>query len=717
MIELNEDFWIDFYQQYYSTDISKIIENYKKDDHSLIIDYRDLLIKSPEIADRLIESPYKVIYSARKALINYVENIKETTGLTDDEIQKLNVRFNNITRKITIRDIRGTDISKFVSIEGTVKKVTEVRPKIVTAVFRCKLCGSTSEIRQEGNKFVEISYCENCKKNVPFELDHEKSRFVDAQKIRLEEYSERLKGGEQPQTIDVSVDDDLSGKVLPGERIIINGILKSYQKEVRGVKSLFFDIYVVCNSIEVKERDFEEVNISKEDEKKILELSRDPLINEKIVKSIAPSIYGYETIKNALSLQLFSGIEKHLPDGSRIRGDIHILLVGDPGVAKSQLLKYITNLSPKGIYTSGKSVTSAGLTATAVKDDFGDGRWTLEAGALVLADGGIAAVDEMDKMRTEERTSLHEVMEQQTVSVAKAGITATLKARCALLGAANPKLGRFDLYEPIATQINMPPTLISRFDLIFIMTDRPNKERDLAMAEHILRSHYVGEVQKSIFKGEQPVHSSSSSFDHSGYSITHDDEKYDKDLVEDIKAIEPEISPDLLRKYIAYSRDNIFPVLTKEAMDRIKDFYTSMRSGGENNPIPITARQLDALVRLAEASARMRLSDTISIDDVDKILKIVEDSLKQVGVDQETGKLDIDVLMVGTSKSQRDRIWVVKNLIKELMDANDGIASELDLMGRVKDEGLEVEKVERDLSVLKREGEIVEIRPGYFKLV
>ncbi|HIH78396.1 MAG TPA: minichromosome maintenance protein MCM, partial [Halobacteria archaeon] len=154
---------------------------------------------------------------------------------------------------MTIRDIRGTDISKFVSIEGTVKKVTEVRPKIVTAVFRCKLCGSTSEIRQEGNKFVEISYCENCKKNVPFELDHEKSRFVDAQKIRLEEYSERLKGGEQPQTIDVSVDDDLAGKVLPGERIIINGILKSYQKEVRGVKSLFFDIYVVCNSIEVKE--------------------------------------------------------------------------------------------------------------------------------------------------------------------------------------------------------------------------------------------------------------------------------------------------------------------------------------------------------------------------------------------------------------------------------------------------------------------------------
>lgn len=693
MIELNEEFWIDFYQQYYSIEISKIIENYKKDDHSLIIDYKDLLIRNPDIADKLIDSPSEVIHSAKKALINYVQNIKETTGLTDDEIDNLNIRFINIINKINIRDIRGTDISKFVSIEGIVKKVTEVRPKIITAVFRCKLCGFTSEINQKGNKFIEISYCENCKKNVPFELIHEKSRFVDAQKIRLEEYSERLKSGEQPQTIDVSVDDDLAGKVLPGERVVINGVLKSYQKEVHGIKSLFFDIYVVCNSIEVKERDFEEINISKEDEKEILELSKDPLINEKIARSIAPSIYGYETIKSALSLQLFSGVRKNLPDGSKIRGDIHILLVGDPGVAKSQLLKYITDLSPKGIYTSGKSVTSAGLTATAVKDDFGDGRWTLEAGALVLADDGIAAVDEMDKMRSDERTSLHEVMEQQTVSIAKAGITATLKARCALLGAANPKLGRFDLYEPIATQINMPPTLLSRFDLIFIMTDRPNKEQDLAMAEHILRSHYVGEMQRSRFKDD------------------------DKELIENIKRIEPEIPPNFLRKYIAYSRDNIFPVLTKEAINKIKDFYTSMRSGGEDSPIPITARQLDALVRLAEASARMRLSNTISVGDVDKVLKIVEESLKQVGVDQETGKFDIDVLMVGTSKSQRDRIWVLKNLIKELMNTGDGIASELDLMDRVKEEGLDVEKVERDLSILKRDGEIAEIRPGYFKLV
>jgi len=197
------------------------------------------------------------------------------------------------------------------------------------------------------------------------------------------------------------------------------------------------------------------------------------MIYDNVKRSIAPSIYGYDEVKEALALQLFSGVSKGLPDGTRIRGDIHILLVGDPGIAKSQLLRYISKLSPRGIYTSGKSSTSAGLTATAVKDELGDGRWTIEAGALVLADKGIACIDEMDKMRSEDRSALHEAMEQQTISVAKAGVMATLKSRCALLAAANPKFGRFDKFEGIAQQINLSPALMSRFDLIFVLTDEP----------------------------------------------------------------------------------------------------------------------------------------------------------------------------------------------------------------------------------------------------
>ena len=321
-----------------------------------------------------------------------------------------------------------------------------------------------------------------------------RSKFVDSQKLRIQESPEGLRGGEQPQTLDVDVTDDLSGKVSPGDRVIINGILRSMQRIVKGEKSTVFDIFLECNSIEIAEKEFEEVEIDEKAEDEIRTLSKDPMIYRMITHSIAPTIYGSEDVKQAIALQLFGGIAKEMPDGTHLRGDIHVLLIGDPGIAKSQLLRYVVKLSPRAIYTSGQSSTAAGLTATAVKDEFGEGRWTLEAGALVLADMGVAAVDEMDKMEKGDRSALHEAMEQQSISVAKAGITATLKSRCALLGAANPKYGRFDMFGDISDQINMPPSLLSRFDLIFIMTDQPEQKRDLAIAEHILKAHSTGEL-------------------------------------------------------------------------------------------------------------------------------------------------------------------------------------------------------------------------------
>ncbi|MEN3037510.1 MAG: minichromosome maintenance protein MCM, partial [Candidatus Methanosuratincola petrocarbonis] len=415
-----------------------------------------------------------------------------------------------------------------------------------------------------------------------------------------------------PQTLDVELGDDLVGRIFPGDRVIINGILRSYQRTTQSGKSTYFDLFLDGISIEMMEQEFEEIEISPEDEKRILELSRDPNIYEKIVRSIAPSIYGYEDVKEALALQLVSGFSKRLPDGARIRGDIHILLVGDPGVAKSQLLRYMAKLSPRGIYTSGKSSTSAGLTATAIKDELGDGRWTIEAGALVLADKGIAAVDEMDKMSPDDRSALHEAMEQQTISVAKAGVMATLKSRCALLAAANPKMGRFDRYEPIAPQINLTPALMSRFDLIFVLTDEPNVERDSHIATHILKSNYAGELTS-----QRGINSSIN----------------EEDIENATEVIKPEIEPELLRKYVAYARKNVFPMLTGVAMERFKEYYINLRSQGQdgNKPVPVTARQLEALIRLGEASARLRLSNWITEEDVDRVIKIVESCLKKVG--------------------------------------------------------------------------------------
>ncbi len=426
-------------------------------------------------------------------------------------------------------------------------------------------------------------------------------------------------------------------------------------------------------------------------------MSRDPEIYENIRKSIAPSIYGYEDVKEALGLQLVSGFEKNLPDGARIRGDIHILLVGDPGIAKSQLLRYMIKISPRGIYTSGKSSTSAGLTATAVKDELGDGRWTIEAGALVLADKGIAAIDEMDKMNNEDKSALHEAMEQQTISVAKAGVMATLKSRCSLLAAANPKLGRFDKYEPIAPQINLTPALMSRFDLIFVLTDDPDTKRDSAIAQHILKSNYAGELVTQ--KAWNP-------------DISQDD------IDNALTVIMPAIEPELLRKYVAYARKNIFPTLTDEAKEYFLKYYVSLRTQGQdsNKPVPVTARQLEALIRLGEASARLRLSDKVTLADAQRVVKILEACLRKVGVDPETGFLDADIIASGTTKSTRDRTKSVIDIIRDVSRESQGPASRDAVLDRAEELGIERAKAEEIIDRMRRDGDVFEPRPGMLKL-
>ena len=250
---------------------------------------------------------------------------------------------------------------------------------------------------------------------------------------------------------------------------------------------------------------------------------------------------------------------KNLPDGSRTRGDIHMMLVGDPGIAKSQLLRYVVKLSPRGVFASGRSASASGLTAAAVKDDMNDGRWTIEGGALVMADMGVAAVDEMDKMRTEDKSALHEAMEQQTISIAKAGIIATLKSRCALLGAANPKYGRFDRYEGLADQINMPPALLSRFDLIFVLLDTPNHSLDSRIANHILQSHYAGELSEQ--RQKLPGSTISEEF-----------------VDAEMEIIEPVIAPEFMRKYIAFARKNVYPVMEEDTRHHLINF---IRTSGE----------------------------------------------------------------------------------------------------------------------------------------
>jgi replicative DNA helicase Mcm len=688
--------WSRLLKSRYKKELGEISREYPHK-RSLHIDYREIERFGKAgiaMADELLENPGKVLEDVGEA-IKSSQLIRIKDG---KELKGINIRFTNLPKKTGIRNIRSDDINTFVSVEGILRKTTEVRPRVVEAVFKCP-AGHFTVRKQKYGKFIEPDGCatDGCtfKK---LELLPKRSKFVDSQKLRIQESPEGLRGGEQPQTLDIDVTDDLSGKVSPGDRVIINGILRSMQRVVKGEKSTVFDIFLECNSIEIAEKEFEEVEIDEKAEDEILTLSKDPMIYRMVTHSVAPTIYGSEDVKQAIVLQMFGGIRKEMPDGTQIRGDIHVLLIGDPGIAKSQLLRYVVKLSPRAIYTSGQSSTSAGLTAAAVKDEFGEGRWTLEAGALVLADMGIAAVDEMDKMQKEDRSALHEAMEQQTISVAKAGITATLRSRCALLGAANPKYGRFDMFGDIADQINMPPSLLSRFDLIFIMTDQPEQKRDLAIAEHILKTHGIGELIAQHKKTPIP-------------GVT---QEY---ILQQLKPVMPDIDPALFRKYIAYAKRSCFPMLSLEAKEALIGYYLRLRGLAEpNKAVPVTARQLEALVRLAEASARIRLSNTIEIADAERVIHIVDACLRQVAYDAKTGTFDIDKVATGISKEKRDIIRVIKDAIRDI--GGEGKRASIDqVTDTVTSKGFSRDKVREGIDMLLRNGEAMEPKQGIIQLI
>lgn len=653
-----EDF---FSSDKYKDKIFEVLEKYP-DERSIVVDYTDLEMFYADLADLLIEKPEEVIKAAQKAIRN-IDPLRKNA--------ELNIRFENIGNNIPLRFLRSKYIGKFVAVDGIVRKTDEIRPRIVNATFECRSCMRLHEIPQRSSLISEPAICQECGGR-SFRLLQEESKFMDTQSTKLQEPLENLSGGEQPRQIVVTLEDDLVDELTPGDIVRIIGQLKT----VRDEKTKRFKNYIYGNYIEPLEQEFEELKIDPEDEEEIKRLAADPQVYEKIINSTAPSIQGYREVKEAIALQLFGGSAKILEDKTRIRGDIHILIMGDPGIGKSQMLKYVSKLAPRGIYTSGKGTSGVGLTAAAVRDELGG--WSLEAGALVLGDRGNVCVDELDKMRPEDRSAIHEALEQQTISIAKAGIMATLNSRCSVLAAANPKYGRFDRFKPTAEQINLPSTILSRFDLIFVIEDKPDPDRDKRLAGHILR-----------------IHKNTS--------------------------IPFEIDPELLRKYIAYARKEVHPKLTQEAMRVLEEFYVGMRGGvddEEDAPVPITARQLEALVRLSEASARIRLSPEVTDYDAKRAISLEQKCLKQVGYDPETGKVDIDKVEGRTPKSDRDKYRLISETIKRLEDEYNGKAPKQILMDELENRyNMDEEKVEEVIRVLKRNGTIYEPKQGYYKVV
>ncbi|MBI2107412.1 AAA family ATPase [Candidatus Woesearchaeota archaeon] len=1005
-IQRAKDFLDSFYEKKIHSLISQGIT-------TLVIDFADLVKHDPEMADYLLEHPEDTIRGFELALEGY-------------EVNDCRVRFNNLRENqyIAIRNIRSANINKLMYIEGIVRQSSDVRPQITSAKFECPSCGNTISILQLETRFKEPTRC-TCGRRGKFRLISK--HLVDAQRLVLEEAPETLEGGEQPKRLSVFLKEDLvepkmEKKTTPGSKVRVFGIVKEVPILLKsGAQSIRYDLMMDSNYIEPIDEAYQDIEIDLEEEKQIKELSKDIRVYERFIQSIAPSIFGYDDVKEAIVLQLMGGVRKKKEDGTATRGDLHVLLVGDPGSGKSQILTFVSKIAPKARFVSGKGASAAGLTASVVKDEFLKG-WALEAGAMVLANDGYCCIDELDKMSVEDTSALHEALEQQRISISKANIQAcysedtevlteegwkrynevknlkiaqydpslkiiqflshnglyvynyagemfhfkskrndilvtpnhkmllkkdksgkfefinaenitfsrfrflnsgnfkgkerkffilppiknkqnrkhkkytnqekpqkipfdlwleflgyyvsegglqkraafgipqkkgekankikkcllklskyvgftlseskegkyirfqitntqlfdylekncgkkyfnkrlnlnfsdisksqlkilfdammvgdgssdgksyssaskelidqfqviacligksaslhiqyddgyrgkrvrlyrvclsertqpeikrehikklnykcnvfcfatktgffitrrngkvaiqgnTLMARTTVLAAANPKLGRFDPYAPIASQINLPPALINRFDLIFPIRDIPNREKDKLIASHVLRLQQKPSELKS------------------------------------------EIDSKLFRKYLTYAKRKINPVLTDAAIDEIMTFYIDLRNtttaGNEQEikPIPISARQLEALVRLSEGSARVRLSKKVTRLDAKRAIRLLRHCLMQVGIDPETGQFDIDRMSTGISSSQRSRIVVIREIISELDKKFGKNIPVEEIIAEASEKGIDETHVQESIEKLKREGEIFEPKAGYLSRI
>ncbi|MDO8655980.1 MAG: minichromosome maintenance protein MCM [Nanoarchaeota archaeon] len=657
----------DFLEQNYHP---QLLEGVRKGQSFLVVDFAELIKFNTELSEEFLENPVELLKAAELA-------VKEFDLPT--KIIKFNIRFSNLpdSQKVNVSDIRSKHLNKFIKLEGVVRQKTDVRPHVTASKYECPSCGNIFTILQLDKKYKEPSRC-GCGRKGKFKEIHKE--LVDGQGLVLEEAPDEL-DGTQPRRINVFLKDDLVSPISerrssPGSRVRVYGWATEVPITLKsGGQATKYDLIIEANYVEPLQEDQIETNLSPEELQKIEDIGKESNVIKLLADNLAPSIYGHDKIKEALVLQLAGGSRKVRPDGMITRGDMHILLIGDPGSAKSQLLKRISRVGPKARFTSGKGATAAGLTASVVKDEFLGG-WSLEAGTLVLANRGFAVIDEMDKMGKDDRSALHEALEQQTVSIAKANIQATLRCETSVLAAANPKFGRFDPSGLVAEQIDLPPTLINRFDLIFPIKDMPNREKDEKVASFILALH------------------------------------------KDPEKVGGTISTELLKKYFSYVRQKINPKMTDAAIDELKQYYISMRNSGQNDgtpvkTIPITARQLEAMVRLSEAAAKVRLSMIVSREDAQKAIELLDYCLNQIAKDSETGKIDIDRLSSKITATQRGTITIIKEIINSVEEElNTKTIPVENIIAAAQAKNISQELVEETLEKLRRSGDIFEPKRG-----
>ena len=676
----------------------------------LSIPFHELQTFDPDFAEDVLQYPKQVLTAGSKTLM-------EICRERGEEIDAL-LRVGELPgdTRVPLREIGSSDIDKLRSVDVIVTKISEIKPRIHRAVFRCESCGVEIEVDQENERELKEPLkcpdgdgCGLPKAQTRFDLILISSRMVNNQWIEIQEQPEYVPSGAQPRRGMVLIEGDQVNKHLPGERITAN-VIPVVRSEVRNRKKTpMFDVIFHLISSEHESTPFTEIAIDEEDSARILEVSKREDLMSLIQSSIAPSIFATGIlghVKRSLALQLFGGVSRRLNDKTRSRGDIHILLMGDPGVAKSQLLSFISALSPRGRFATGGGVSGAGLTAAAVRDAFGDGRFALEAGVLPLSDRGLAAIDEFDKISTDDRRMMHPAMEQQQVHVAKGGITATLHSRCAILAAANPEDGRFSKRGKNTSvmrsfkETGLPPPLASRFDIIWMIRDEIRVHDDEKIARHILDNRTAGKSEALL---ENSIDLGSSDPEETSILVTPDNR-------------EEHLTQNFLRKYIAFAKRNVHPQLDEEAKHAILKYYTEERQsfgredespsnneyGEKDSIIPITARALEALIRLTEAHARMHLQEVATVENAKVALAVFRHWREESGIEDESE------LHSGVPVKARSNNAAIMNMVRDKCTET-GEVELTELYNLAIQRGISENEVDRVVSKMSINGIIYEV--------
>jgi replicative DNA helicase Mcm len=632
------------------------LKTIKQEDGQLYISLQLITELSPELADEIQKHPNKTLLKLKEIL-------------EEKYLLKGNIRLTHIPEgvQMLIRQSRSKHVGKLVAFEGIIRQAGKVLSRVYKRALDCPSCGSNVSTFELGEE-LKSCRCMTCGKFMKVTAEE----LIDNQTLVLEESADLLDSAKQPERIHIVIEDGLvdpklERRALPGTRILAVGILKDVELKKNATKRT--RVLDVNNIIPMEEEI--DTDISHEMEEKIKEMSKDPGLFNKFIDSFASSIIGNEHIKRAILLQLLGGSRRKKSDRTDTRDNIHILLIGSRSTGKSALLKNAYEVLPKARRVNGKGASGVGITASVSKDEI-TGQFMLEAGAIALANNSLCIIDEMDKINPESRDHLHECMEDSTITVSKAGINQTLHAKTSILAAANPRTSEFNMFDDIAHQINMPLTLISRFDCIFVMKDVAREDKDELIAEKILSEH-----------------------------------------TDDFS--ENEIDLDILKKYILYAR-RLAPKLTKDASKFIREFYTSLRKEGSSRGqqvISISTRQLEGIVRLAEAHAKFRLSEEATTEDAEVAIDVMKSWLKEVGYDKEAGMFNVNSIME-PPKSKMAQYKLIENVFSKL-DKNKMYHHELEK--EIPDDIISHKKLWNVLKEMKVQGMLFEPRRGLFQLI